>query len=72
METNVNITSSYITLGQLLKEAGLIDTGGAAKWYLQEFAVSVNGEPDTRRGRKLYPNDSVAISEVGTFVVTKE
>lgn len=49
----VAISSEFITLGQLLKEEGIIPTGGAAKWFLREHEVKVNGESEARRGRKL-------------------
>jgi ribosome-associated protein len=52
-----------IRLGQLLKAAGLVDTGGAAKALLAEGVVTVNGEPETRRGRQLAPGDVVAIGD---------
>lgn len=39
--------------------AGVIGTGGEAKFYLAEIAVQVNGEPEQRRGRKLYPGDLI-------------
>lgn len=51
----------YITLGVLLKIAGIIDTGGQAKFFLSENAVLVNGEEDNRRGRKLYHGDEVNV-----------
>lgn len=51
------ISTAYITLGQVLKEAGVIDTGGMAKWYLAEHIVHVNGEEENRRGKKLVPGD---------------
>ena len=44
-----------MTLGQMLKEATVIGSGGQAKWYLAENTVLVDGEPENRRGRKLYP-----------------
>lgn len=44
----------FITLGQLLKIEGLISTGGEAKIYLSENEVLVDGETESRRGRKLY------------------
>ena len=49
----------YITLGVLLKIAGVIDTGGQAKFFLAENVVLVNGEEDNRRGRKLYHGDKI-------------
>ncbi|MGL5886176.1 MAG: RNA-binding S4 domain-containing protein, partial [Bombilactobacillus sp.] len=44
-----------------LKEAGIIGTGGQAKWYLQENKVLVNGTPEKQRGKKLYPGDNVQL-----------
>ena len=52
----------FITLGILLKIAGIIDTGGQAKYFLAENKVLVNGEEDNRRGRKLYHGDVVEVS----------
>ena len=51
----------FITLGVLLKLAGIIDTGGQAKWFLSENAVLVNGEEENRRGRKLYHGDVILV-----------
>ena len=51
----------FITLGILLKLAGIIDTGGQAKWFLGENAVLVNGEEENRRGRKLYHGDQILV-----------
>ena len=45
--------SSDITLGQALKAANIIGTGGEAKILIQGGEVRVNGEIETRRGRKL-------------------
>ena len=58
----------FITLGVLLKIAGLIDTGGQAKWFLTENKVLVNGEEDNRRGRKLYHGDVIEVSN-HTFTI---
>jgi S4 domain protein YaaA len=55
------ITSEYITLGQLLKYASILQSGGEARAFLAETKVSVNGLPENRRGRKLYPGDRVSI-----------
>ena len=51
----------FITLGVLLKLAGIIDTGGQAKWFLSENAVLVNGTEENRRGRKLYHGDQILV-----------
>ncbi|MEY8442152.1 S4 domain-containing protein YaaA [Lactobacillaceae bacterium 24-114] len=64
METKtIKIDRPFITLGQLLKEEGIIPTGGAAKWFLSEHSVRINDELEDRRGRKLYPEDVVIIPE---------
>lgn len=52
-----------IRLGQLLKAAGLADTGGEAKLVLAEGVVTVNGEVETRRGRQLRAGDVVAVGD---------
>lgn len=53
----------FITLGQVLKEINMIDSGGQAKYFLQEVSVYVNGDEEKRRGRKLYPGDQIDIKE---------
>jgi ribosome-associated protein len=47
------------TLGRALKAAGLVGTGGEAKVLIQAGEVSVNGEVETRRGRRLEEGDVV-------------
>lgn len=47
----------FIKLGQAVKAAGLVESGVEAKEVIQQGRVSVNGEVDTRRGRKLYAGD---------------
>lgn len=61
--------AEYMTLNILLKIEGIIQTGGAAKIFLQENEVLVNGEPDNRRGRKLYPGDVVEINKTRYLIV---
>ncbi len=50
----------FIRLGQLLKASGLAENGGEAKELIQDGLVTVNGETETRRGRKLYNGDKAA------------
>jgi ribosome-associated protein len=57
-----------ITLGQLLKLAGVVETGGHAKELIVDGAVTVNGQEERRRGRKLVPTDVVRVGAV-TLVV---
>jgi ribosome-associated protein len=49
-----------IRLGQLLKVAGIVDSGGEAKTLIAEGGVTVNGETETRRGRQLHAGDLLA------------
>lgn len=49
----------FIKLGQALKKAGLVESGVEAKIVVQDGLVKVNGEIDTRRGKKLVPGDEV-------------
>ena len=49
----------FIKLGQALKKAGIEDSGVDAKYDIQNGLVKVNGETDTRRGRKLVDGDVV-------------
>jgi ribosome-associated protein len=57
----LEIRGDMIRLGQLLQYAGLADSGGEAKQLLAADAVTVNGEPEARRGRQLHPGDVVAV-----------
>jgi ribosome-associated protein len=66
---DVEVTSEVITLQQLLQLAGAVDTGGEAKNLIGTLAVSVNGEPEGRRGRKLRAGDVVEVSEGETLRV---
>ena len=56
----LKIKDEFIKLGQALKAAGLVESGVEAKEVIQDGQVSVNGEIDTRRGRKLYSGDVVS------------
>jgi ribosome-associated protein len=57
----VSIKTEYIKLDQLLKFAGLTDTGGLAKEIIQEGLVKVNGEVCTMRGKKIRSGDTVSV-----------
>jgi ribosome-associated protein len=59
MSLSIELRTEFITLGQLVKYLGLVDSGAEVKTFLAETPILVNGEPDNRRGRKLYPGDSV-------------
>ncbi len=53
------LRDEWIKLGQALKASGLSDTGVDAKYAILDGKVKVNGEVETRRGRKLYSGDRV-------------
>jgi len=57
----VPISSDIIRLGQFLKLAGLAETGAHARELLEDGAVSVNGEAETRRGRQLRRGDEIEL-----------
>ncbi|HEX8119739.1 MAG TPA: RNA-binding S4 domain-containing protein [Solirubrobacteraceae bacterium] len=61
MGDEIEIRGESIRLGQLLKVAGVIDSGAEAKPLLAGGGVAVNGEPETRRGRQIRPGDVVAV-----------
>lgn len=54
---------NFIKLGQVLKAAGLVESGTEAKDVIQSSLVAVNGQIDTRRGKKLYDGDCVQFNE---------
>ena len=57
----MKINSEYIKLDSFLKLVNEAGSGGEAKTLIAEGLVSVNGEPESRRGRKLRPGDQVGI-----------
>lgn len=56
----IKLRDEFIKLGQALKAAGFVESGVEAKDVINDGLVTVNGEIDTRRGRKLYDGDIVA------------
>lgn len=59
----VPIRGDTIRLGQLLKLAGVVDSGAEVKELLATGAVSVNGSMEMRRGRQLHPGDTMRTGE---------
>ena len=60
IEIQIRETDEFIKLGQALKKAGLVESGVDAKFVIQDGLVKVNGEVDTRRGRKVYGGDVIS------------
>lgn len=54
----IEIRDEFIKLGQAMKVVGLVSSGVEAKFVIQDGQVKVNGEVDTRRGKKLYSGDT--------------
>lgn len=71
MSEKIKIDTDFITLGQFLKLADVIQSGGMAKWFLSEYEVFINGEQDQRRGRKLRNGDKIEIPGFGEFHITQ-
>lgn len=62
MET-IKLRDEYIKLGQALKAAGFVDSGLESKIVIKEGQVSVNGEVEYQRGKKLHDGDIVTFGE---------
>ncbi len=69
-KTMAKITTDYITLQQFLKLEDIASSGGEAKVLVSQLDITVNGEKENRRGRKLYPGDEI-ISAGKKYMVEK-
>lgn len=72
MVSEIPIRSETIRLGQLLKLAGVVDSGSDVKALLAAEPVWVNGEPEARRGRQLRLGDAVRVAEHELLVTGAE
>ena len=70
MEFTLN--SEFIQLDKLLKAAGLVGTGGEAKMLIQDGLVFVDGEVETRRGRKVRAGMRVEFDAVSLEIIGKQ
>jgi ribosome-associated protein len=66
------IATEYIELAQLLKFANLCQTGGEAKYAIQNGEVLQNGEVETRRSRKIRPGDVVEYAGVTIHIQAQD
>jgi ribosome-associated protein len=69
--TEVPVRDDSIRLGQFLKLANLVESGGEAKPLIADGAVTVNGEVETRRGRQLVRGDVVSLGGQSARVVVE-
>ena len=58
----VKIYDEYITLGQFLKMADLVSSGGEVKFFISQNDILVNGEKEDRRGKKLHRDDLIEVN----------
>ncbi|MBC5686403.1 RNA-binding S4 domain-containing protein [Roseburia sp. AM51-8] len=68
-EISLREGDDYIKLGQLLKKANMMSSGVDAKMVILDGLVSVNGEVELRRGKKIYPGDVVTFEGESVKVV---
>lgn len=67
----VQISTTVIELGALLKWAGLVETGGQAKQLIMTGKVFVNGRIEKRRGRIVKPGDVVMVQNGPTLIIAQ-
>lgn len=68
---NIIVKTEFIKLDSFLKWAGAVSLGSEAKAYILDGQVMVNGEVELRRGKKIYPGDTVAFNGE-TYTAVKE
>ena len=59
LEISIRENDEFIKLGQAMKKAGLVDSGVDAKMVIQDGQVTVNGQVEVQRGKKLHDGDVV-------------
>lgn len=67
----VAISTEYIKLDSFLKFCGAAESGGEAKFFVAQGAVSVDGSVCLQRGRKLYPGSLVEFGDTRYKVITR-
>ena len=68
-EISLREGDDFIKLGQLLKKANMMSSGVDSKMVILDGLVSVNGEVELRRGKKIYPGDVVTFEGESVKVV---
>lgn len=68
-EISLRQGEDYIKLGQLLKKAGMISSGVDAKMVILDELVTLNGEVETKRGKKIYTGDVVSYNGESVKVI---
>lgn len=65
----IKIETEFIKLDQLLKYAGVVQTGGEAKMMIQDGMVKLNNEVVIQRGKKIRTDDIIEIEDYDSFIV---
>lgn len=65
------LESDFVELYKILKFEGISDSGGAAKQAIADGMVTVNGEVETRKRKKISPGDRIEVSGQSIEVVSK-
>lgn len=65
----IKIKTEFIKLDQLLKFAGIVQTGGESKIMINEGIVSVNGSIVKERGKKIRRGDIIEVKHIDKFIV---
>ena len=68
----IEISTPVIQLDQLLKWAGIADTGGQVRLFIDDGLISVNGIKIHERRKKIHPGDIIEIKDIGTWKVMAE
>lgn len=69
MVETVQIKGEYIKLDSLLKYAGVTGSGGDSRILISQGMVTVNGQVETKRGKKVFPGDVVKVEDFGSFKI---
>lgn len=68
----ISIHTETIQLDQLLKWAGIIESGGQIKYFLDNESISVNGKIVTEKRKKIIAGDVVEVKDIGIWQIVKD
>ncbi|SEJ73102.1 ribosome-associated protein [Propionispira arboris] len=68
---NIEIKTDVIQMDQLLKWAGIIESGGQMKFMIEDQVIKLNQVLVTEKRKKVFPGDILEINGVGTWKVVK-
>lgn len=68
----IEISTPTIQLDQLLKWAGIVDTGGQVRLFIDDGLIKINGIKIHERRKKIHPGDIIEIIDIGKWEVKAE